>query len=75
MTDEIKAFKKYKKAKSIFKELEEISKVVALSTKALTFYKKYVVVSQLLSSLQEAKISLDVNKKKVAEIISKKGVE
>lgn len=75
MSDDIKSFKKYKKAKAILEELDAINKIFALSIKALTFYKKYVVVSKVLATLQDAKITLDSQKKKVVAVIDKKGKE
>jgi hypothetical protein len=73
LLDDLKAFKKYKKAKLILEDLDAIGKVFALSIKALTFYKKYAVVSKAISALQEAKLTLDIQKKKVVNVINKKG--
>lgn len=75
MSDDIKAFRKYKKAKAILEDLEAVSKIIALTIKALTFYKKYAIVGQILGYLQDAKITLDSQKKKIVVIVNNKGKE
>lgn len=64
--------KEYKLAKTIVEDLEKIIQVIDLTIKALSYYKKYGPVSQIISSLQTNKTIIEINHAKYKRILDKK---
>jgi len=64
--------KDYKLAKVIVGDLEVVIKAIDLTIQALSYYKKYGPVSQIISNLQTNKTILEINYLKYKRILDKK---
>lgn len=64
---EIKDFKKNKKYKKILEDIDGILKIFSLTQKALSFFKEYVVVQEIISILATNTTLLEIHKKKYEE--------
>lgn len=69
---EIVNINEYKKAKILVGDLEKIIKVIDLTIKGLSYYKKYEPVSQIISNLQTNKSILEISYIKYKKILEKK---
>jgi len=65
----------YKRAKVIVKELQEVIKVMSLTIRALTFFKKYKTVMETVGLLKDNKVLLEIHLAKQKRIIELKGLE
>ena len=68
-------FKKYKKAKKIVEELNDVLKVITLTTKALSLYTKYLPVQEIISVLDNHKTILQLHRNKYNKVVANKGKE
>lgn len=66
---------KYKKAKVIVKDLENIVKAMNLSIQALSYFGKYIPVAESISVLQCNKTLLEIHLAKQKKIVDTKGRE
>lgn len=64
--------KDYKIAKVVVADLEKVIQVIDLTIQALSYYKKYGPVSQIISNLQTNKTILEINYSKYKRILDKK---
>jgi len=64
--------KEYKIAKVLVKDLETIIKTIDLTIQALSYYKKYGSVSQIISNLQTNRALLETSYIKYKRILDKK---
>lgn len=64
---------KYKQAKLICKDLEEINKLLSKQLAELVPHKKYVPVKYIITSILEQKAILDLHYKKHHVILHNKG--
>lgn len=70
--DNIVDLKQYKKAKIVSKDLEQIIRILELTTQGLGKYSKYTHVMEILSQIQQKKIILKVYLDKCNALIDKK---
>lgn len=66
-------FNKYKKAKIIVSELETLLKIIDLSIKGITPFKKYNSISETLMCLNDNKTILDIHLNHYKKVIETKG--
>lgn len=66
---------KYKRAKVIVKDLNDIIKAMSLSIQALTFFKKYAPVMDAIHNLKDNKVLLEIHLDKQKRIVETKGEE
>lgn len=64
---------KYKQAKLICKDLEEVNKILTNQLKELIPHKKYVPIKHLINAILEQKAILDLHYKKHHVILHNKG--
>lgn len=65
------SMKDYKLAKVVVQDLEKVLQVVDLTIQALSYYKKYGAVAQLLSALQTCRTLIEINYSKYKNILDK----
>jgi len=66
-------FNKFKKAKTIVKELSILLKIIDLSINGLTPFQKYTSISETLLCLQDNKTILSVHLSHHSQILANKG--
>ena len=64
---------KFKQARLITKELEELRKLLKVQYKDLNKYKKYIPVKQILNEILGAEIILKLHEEKHLAILNNKG--
>lgn len=64
---------KYKQARTMAKELEEVRKLLKVHYKELNKYKKYIPVKQVLNEILSAEIILKLHEEKHLAILNSKG--
>ena len=70
--DNVVDLKKYKKAKIVAKDLEQIIKILELTMQGLGKYSKYTHVAEVLAHVQQKKVILKVYLDKCKALIDKK---
>ena len=63
--------KDYKIAKIVVADLKMVIKAIDLTIQALSYYKKYGPVSQIISNLQTNKTILEINYAKYKRVLEK----
>lgn len=64
--------KEYKLAKTVVRDLEKVLEVIDLTLQALSYYKKYGPVAQMISNLQTNKTIIEINYSKYKRLLEKK---
>lgn len=70
---EVNDLAKYKKAKIVVRDLEQILKILGLSLKGLKPYKKYTSLSETMMALEDSRTILEVHLEHHKRILETKG--
>jgi len=71
--NEINDFNKFKKAKIVVQELEQVLKIINLSLSGLKPFRKYTSLSETILCLEDSKSILEIHHEHHKKVIENKG--